>query len=187
MIDTGGVLAGPFHALAVALPSAQAAPLLAPLDAELGARVEACTIAPCWAAMAAFAERVIGPDVERRSDGPLAWIARDSGRPGRAPLPDAWMLHASAAWTRSNLERPAGEVAADLLAAFADLRGPVATPLHLSAHRWRYALVETPLGEPCLWDATRRIGLCGDWCLAPRVEAAFLSGAALASAITSST
>jgi predicted NAD/FAD-dependent oxidoreductase len=48
------------------------------------------------------------------------------------------------------------------------------------AHRWRYARVDRPLGEEAWWDAARRIGACGDWCLDARVEAAFLSGRALA-------
>ena len=40
-------------------------------------------------------------------------------------------------------------------------------------------LAETPLGEPYIWDATSRLGVCGDWCLAGRLEAAWLSGQAL--------
>jgi predicted NAD/FAD-dependent oxidoreductase len=57
------------------------------------------------------------------------------------------------------------------------------TPAHAAAHRWRYALVQNPLGEPCLWDQKTNLGLCGDWCIAPRLEAAFLSGRALAQII----
>ncbi|MGF2507850.1 NAD(P)/FAD-dependent oxidoreductase, partial [Ralstonia pseudosolanacearum] len=38
-------------------------------------------------------------------------------------------------------------------------------------------------GTPCLWDAASRLGACGDWCEGPRVEAAFLSGVALAAKI----
>jgi renalase len=48
------------------------------------------------------------------------------------------------------------------------------------AHRWRYALVENPAGDACLWDAAACVGACGDWCLGPRVESAFDSGEALA-------
>ena len=46
----------------------------------------------------------------------------------------------------------------------------------LEAHRWRYARVGAPLGEACLLDRSAGIGLCGDWCLDARVEAAFMSG-----------
>jgi predicted NAD/FAD-dependent oxidoreductase len=57
------------------------------------------------------------------------------------------------------------------------------TPIHLAAHRWRYALVETPLGAPFLHDAARGLGACGDWCLGPRIESAWLSGVALGRAL----
>jgi predicted NAD/FAD-dependent oxidoreductase len=43
--------------------------------------------------------------------------------------------------------------------------------------------VEQAAGAPFLWDAQARIGACGDWCLGPRVEAAFDSGEALAAAV----
>jgi predicted NAD/FAD-dependent oxidoreductase len=47
------------------------------------------------------------------------------------------------------------------------------------AHRWRYALVTEPVGEAALYDRPSGIGLCGDWCLGGKIEAAFLSGRAL--------
>ena len=56
--------------------------------------------------------------------------------------------------------------------------------LHCDAHRWRYALPETPIGEACLWDAELRLGACGDWCLEGRVEAAFDSGRRLAQRVS---
>jgi hypothetical protein len=34
-----------------------------------------------------------------------------------------------------------------------------------------------------LWNHTAKIGLCGDWCLGARVEAAYDSGVALARAV----
>jgi predicted NAD/FAD-dependent oxidoreductase len=49
----------------------------------------------------------------------------------------------------------------------------------LTLHRWRYALVTRPLGVPCRLLAGGSLGLCGDWCLGPRVEAAWASGSAL--------
>jgi predicted NAD/FAD-dependent oxidoreductase len=60
---------------------------------------------------------------------------------------------------------------------------PLPAPRHAAAHRWRYALADRPLGEGCVWDAALRLGLCGDWCIAGRAEAAFDSGAALARAV----
>jgi predicted NAD/FAD-dependent oxidoreductase len=34
-----------------------------------------------------------------------------------------------------------------------------------------------------MWDVNRRLGLCGDWLIGPRVEAAWMSGTALAERI----
>jgi predicted NAD/FAD-dependent oxidoreductase len=94
---------------------------------------------------------------------------------------EAWVLHATPAWSTRHLEHAAGDVAGALLAAFAREAGVAhhAPIVHLAAHRWRYA-TPTPLAEPALWDDARSIGACGDWCGGPRVEGAYLSGLAAA-------
>jgi hypothetical protein len=38
-------------------------------------------------------------------------------------------------------------------------------------------------GHNCRWNHTARIGLCGDWCLGARVEAAYDSGVAFVRAV----
>jgi predicted NAD/FAD-dependent oxidoreductase len=48
------------------------------------------------------------------------------------------------------------------------------------ARRLRAAIASASIGEPCLFDRALGIGACGDWCLGGRVEAAFLSGRAIA-------
>lgn len=180
---TGGMLSEPFDAVLLALPAPQAAPLLQMIAHPFADPIAATVIAPCWAVMATFETPVPGPDCLRPIDSPLAWTARDSARPGHTPLPDAWVLHASADWSRAHLEDPADAVIAALIAAFHAATGSTAAPLHVAAHRWRYALVESPLGQPCLWDKALRLGACGDWCIGPRIEAAYDSGVALAHAV----
>jgi predicted NAD/FAD-dependent oxidoreductase len=53
----------------------------------------------------------------------------------------------------------------------------------VSAHRWRYARTETPLGKSHLSGVNGRIIAAGDWCLGARVEAAFRSGKSAAHAL----
>lgn len=180
-----GSVAGTFDGVVVAVPAAQAVALLAPAPA-LAAGAEAAVLAPCWALMLAFAEplptTVAAAFVEA---GPLAWVCHDGGKPGRAAaggaVPSTWVAHASPSWSRDHLEADPAEVAPALLEAFAEALGlEVPPPVHLAAHRWRFARVEAALGEPCLYDPGLGIGACGDWCLGPRVEAAFLSGLAMA-------
>jgi predicted NAD/FAD-dependent oxidoreductase len=181
--DNGGDLTEAFDSVLLALPAPQAVPLLRAIHHPLAHPADGCVIAPCWAVMLSFAEPVPAPDCLRPEDGALAWIARNSGRPGHDAMPDTWVLHATAAWSREHLEDPAETVMPALLEAFRHATGVAAPPASIAAHRWRYALVEQPVGYPCLWDADTRIGACGDWCLGPRIEAAFDSGAALAATV----
>lgn len=176
--DVGGEVAGPFDQVAVALPAPQAAGLLQPHPfAHDAARAG---MAPCWALMLAFQAATIAPDLLRLDAGPLRWIARDSSRPRRTQPPECWVAHATPEWSRTHLEHPAGTVQAMLRAAFTAATGIAADPSYVSVHRWRYALADAPLEVPALWDAVAGLGVCGDWCLGARVEAAFLSGQALA-------
>jgi predicted NAD/FAD-dependent oxidoreductase len=50
-------------------------------------------------------------------------------------------------------------------------------------HRWLYAQTDQALGVSHLLDRNTGLGLCGDWCLGNRVEAAFVSGLELALAL----
>ncbi|MGG5808116.1 NAD(P)/FAD-dependent oxidoreductase [Falsiroseomonas sp. CW058] len=175
---------GPFDAVVLAVPAPQAVPLLAGPATRLAEVIGAVRLAPCWTLMAAFPDRLPLPDTLRLTGGPIGWAARDSSKPGRDASAECWVVQAGPEWTREHLERPAAEVAALLLDALGKLAGgAVPAPLCAAAHRWRHALVETPLGAPCLWDPALRIGACGDWCIAPRAEAAADSGAALAAAM----
>jgi predicted NAD/FAD-dependent oxidoreductase len=179
--EGGEILAA--DAVVLAVPAPQATGLLTAAGHRFAAAAGRVTMAPCWAVMARFAAPVGGPDVLEPQDGPIAWAAREGSRPGADATVEAWMLHASSAWSRTHLEDAPDAVASALLAAFRTITG-TGEAVSVRAHRWRYARVETPLGEPCLWDPARRLGLCGDWCIDGRVEAAFDSGAALAARLT---
>ncbi|MDZ3838663.1 MAG: NAD(P)-binding protein [Rhodospirillales bacterium] len=180
-----GSARGPFDIVVVAVPATQAGPLLAEAPA-LAARVGDAALAPCWALMLAFAAALPTPVAAAFvEEGPLSWICHDGGKPGRAAVATApaatWVAHASASWSRKHLEEAAADVAPALLAAFAEALGlDLPPPVYLAVHRWRYAKVERALDEPCLYDPDLGIGTCGDWCLGPRLEAAYLSGVAMA-------
>jgi hypothetical protein len=182
--DAGGGVHGPFAAVVLATPAPQAVPLLAPHAPQLAEAADATVVAPCWALMAAFdAPLPTVPNVLRAKDHAIAWVARDSAKPGRAAGTECLVVHAGPEFSRAHLEWDAAAVAPPLLAALESLAGALPAPIHLAAHRWRHALVETPLGAPFLRDAAIGIAACGDWCLGPRVESAWLSGVALGRAI----
>jgi renalase len=177
--DDAGQRHEAFDAVALALPAPQALPMAGDHTALAG-RLAAVTMAPCWALMVAFERRLEAPvDADWSPDPVLPWFARNSAKPRRSGL-DAWVLHADADWSGRHLEADPTSVRAALLARFEERLGMTLPPLAVAeAHRWRYARVTQALGEPCLLDAPAGLGLCGDWCLDARVEAAFQSGDAL--------
>lgn len=177
--DSDEVL-GRFNNVIVAIPAPQAAALLSASD-PLRAAAEAVQMTPCWTVMTAFDRPLSFPaDAAVVHDSPLSWIARSNSKPDRGQAADCWVLQASGEWSRRHLEQSPEFVGDQLLRAFEnviDARPPV---IHLTAHRWRYAVPEQPHPVRLQFDSTRQLGICGDWCLGNRVEAAFLSGLAVA-------
>jgi len=166
----------------IALPAEQAAVLLEPIDGVL-ARLAAATVsAPCWTVMATFGQPVAHrSDVLSASDGPIGWAARNSAKPGRLG-PEAWVIQGTPEWSIAHLEDNADDVERALLTSFTHCVGTVPEAEFSVAHRWRYARSGVA-GGGFRWNAASRLGLCGDWFLGARVEAAWLSGNTLAAAM----
>ena len=126
----------------------------------------------------------LGPqwNAARSTHHRIAWLARESSKPGRGPV-ERWTVQASPEWSQRHLEDDAERVKGKLLKAFTEVTGIRAAPPHAEVHRWRYAQTTQPLGKSHAWDAPSRIGLCGDWCLGHRVEDGFVSGLEMALAL----
>lgn len=174
------VEAGSFDSVVVAIPAEQAGPLLAPFQPEFAEAAAVARSAPCWTAMIAFAEPIRTELRIVRHSGAIGWAARDGSKPGRGDA-ETWVVQATPQWSAANLERSPEEVAPELLLALGSaLQIPLPHPTYLAAHRWRFARSTGDPGPGALWDDTIGLGACGDWLLAPRVEAAWLSGHRLA-------
>jgi hypothetical protein len=178
-----------FDAVLLAVPHALAGGLLrySAVAPQLAQQMEAVETAPCWTLMAAFPQGVqpnlshLGPqwNAALSTHHRIAWLARESSKPGRAPI-ERWTVQASAAWSQEHLDDDAPRVQAKLQKAFAEVTGIHAEPAFAQVHRWRWAKTQAPLGQSHLWDARAGIGACGDWCLGHRMENAFVSGLELA-------
>lgn len=177
LVDSEGHQHGPFAAVIVAVPPAQAAPLLeaAPHLASAAASVP---MEPTWTAAFAFEQPLDTPvDGCFVRSGVLDWLSRNAGKPGRTSQPDAWVVHASSAWSQQHLQLPAEEVAERLRGALAEALGCVVpAALYSVAHRWLYARATQAHQWGALADTRLGLYACGDWCLAGRVEGAWLSG-----------
>jgi renalase len=178
-----GLLPDRFAAVMLAVPAPQVLPLLKSatqedLAPELSAVARKATMRSCWALMLHYdAVPPLPFDAAFINRGPLRWVARDNNKPGRGAR-ETWLLHATSTWSEAHLERAAEDVAAQLLAAFAELGAP--QPAAWTAHRWRYANTEEIRIEGCAWSAALGLGLCGDWLNGGKVGGAWLSGRELA-------
>lgn len=178
---------GPFQAVLSAVPAEQVSPLLGGQSKELSHAAAGVTSTPCWTVMALFeAPREMEWAGLAPASGPLAWACNNQSKPGRGEL-STWVLQASPGWSAAHIEDPAAQICDQLVKAFSDLTGSP-DPIHVAAHRWRYAFPQVPAGmPPAQFDADKRLGTCGDWHLAPNSEGAWLSGRALADLVITST
>lgn len=171
---------GGFDAVVLAMPSAQAAQLTG-VPHALVQHLRMVEWRPCWAALltlhAASGFDFAGAFVNDHAA--LAWVARESAESGK----ERWVLHATAGWSSSHLNKPSEDIASLLAQALAERFNFGFRPAFMAAHRWLYATPVRPLLERYLWDPKSHIGAAGDWCQGPRVEGAFLSGDALGAAI----
>ncbi|MES2192121.1 MAG: FAD-dependent oxidoreductase [Pseudomonadota bacterium] len=181
-----------FDAVVLAVPVAQAKALLLSSQTAkpLMQAMSEVTVAPCWTLMLAFPQAMqpnlahLGPhwNAARSTHHRIAWLARESSKPGRGPI-ERWTVQASPDWSERHIEDDDERVKAKLLKAFTEVTGIRAAPGHAEVHRWRYAQTMQPLGKSHLWDAKAGIGACGDWCIGHRVEDGFISGLEMALAL----
>lgn len=167
------------------VPVDQVGAILPADQQQLKKEIGAVTVAPCWALMLAFDSPTSIEISQWRGDhDSIAWVAKNSSKPGRDHEGESWTVHARPDWSSAHLERPADDVAADLFAALQEaLDIKVPQPAYVTAHRWRYAQTRAALGRPFLTGLNNRLYIGGDWCLGARVEYGFLSGYKIAKAI----
>ena len=170
---------GPFDAVILAIPAEQAATLLSLHDFALARIALTARSQPCWTSMFVF-EQSLGAAVSViRNAGAIAWAARNNTKPGRAST-EAWVVQASADWSRANFDLGPAQVSDELLSALKiGCNSNIPLPVATASHRWSYAL-SAGTGDGALWNQEIALGVCGDWLLGPRVECAWLSGQLMA-------
>ena len=179
--------AGPFAAVAIAVPPAEAVRLLE-RGGELAEALPQVRMLPCWALMVRidetnFPEQDVFPNVSEV----VRWIARDNSKPGRDPKGETLVVHASAVWSLAAELADPEDVASELWGEVSEALGlPPVRPSRMTAHLWRQGLVAQPLGKTHLYCEDSKVGLAGDWCLGSVAENAFQSGDQLGQAIAAS-
>lgn len=155
----------------------------------------------CWALLVAFREPLaaldwdasvlVSPPAPSSAPAGLAWICRNSAKPGRpSPSDDAepecWVAHATPAWSNPRAGADRQEVAAELLKEFRRVCDiPDSEVEYCEAFRWNNAIPRDPpkIPEKCIVETERRLVAGGDWAAGQRAADAFESGVAVAAAV----
>ena len=179
-----------FDAVVLALPPAQAAPLLAPHQREWAQRASLAVMQPCWTLMGiSDATADIGSwDMARPEPGALGMVLRNESRPGREARRGEvhWVLHAKAGWSRAHIDQEPAWIASAMQQALAEWLGAPLRWQHAVAHRWRYAMPQVgrhPVTPSGWWDERLRLGVCGDFLGGGGVEGAWRSAQSVAQAM----
>lgn len=176
---------GPFDWVIAAAPAPQSAALLPSRFAHHEA-LGLVKMNACLTLMLRLKHGASIPFAAARIDDPvIEWIARNESKPGRSEAA-CLVVNSNPLWADLNIDEPLDIIRGQMLDALCSY-----IPIELGdaegavIHRWRYANVQQPAGKAFLLDQTSQLAACGDWCIAGRVEAAFLSGAGLGDALRS--
>lgn len=187
--DTDGKSHGPFDAVIITAPPAQAQDIVRSSrlrDLEQALNEPVRHIQPCWATAAYYANPLDQPyDAMRCQDEVLYWIANNSSKPGREDQGQWWVLHANPEWSRRHEDTGPEQVAEEMVRAFQRVTGSTAKPDDTVSHRWLYAKSSSADHPGFRWFSDQRIGLAGDWLSGGRVEGAFESALGLSEKILS--
>jgi predicted NAD/FAD-dependent oxidoreductase len=173
-----GLLEQTFDTVLLAIPSKQAEALVQAHSDALFQRCQDAVMAPSWALMVYANGRLpLDFDAAFINQGMFSWIARSSSKPQRTSE-EAWLAHATTAWSQAHENTPKEAATARLVEGFEALTGY--RPLTFQSHLWRFARLGHATHHGHVFDDTLQLGLCGDWTSTEKVEGAWLSGQALA-------
>ena len=177
-----GERAGGFDWLVSTLPAEQSRALLGP-KAPLVADLPETVHTPCWAVGLSTRGTVDDRVQGIFGDDEVAWVARQSAKPGRQPpalADDTWIVHFTPGMTtRLGRECELADLTQRALAWLSRASGCALEGVDAYAHFWRYANIEPPsLERGYFADPDQRLALLGAWSAGGKVEGAYLAAQA---------
>lgn len=164
-----------------AIPPEQVRPLL-PADNPFSESVSSVEMQGCYVLMLGCNAAFVLPSWCGASiQSPcIQWISCNSSKPGRASEPTLVVL-SNNQWAEDHIKADLQEVQSQLWTAASQILDLSSYQVdHMSMHHWRYANCIKPLQTSAVLDRKNYLALCGDWTQGARVEAAYLSGQAVA-------
>ena len=173
--DQGNAL-GDYDWVISTVPAAQASDLL-PSSLIFYPKVKEVTMKSCFSLMLGFDHILpLEFDAALIRDENISWISINSSKPGRNEE-YCLLVHSTNNWADEHIDDDRESVMDYLCQHTSEVIGhDVSTANHRAIHGWRYANIEKQEGETHFIESNERVGVCGDWLIQGRVEAAFTSG-----------
>ena len=184
-VETAGGETFSARRLIINTPPEQALELCRDVDLSEGTRraLEAVAFTSCFTVIAGYAKDRApewrGVTVEEGAV--LSWVSHDSSKRA-APEETVLVLHSTPAFAHGHFDDNPKEIEKRMLEAARPLGDWLPHPLWTDGQRWRYSMVTEPHEKPFLEDSKSALLFCGDWCGGAKLEAAYLSGLAVAGA-----
>lgn len=181
--DERGETLAPCDWVLSTLPAQQAFDLLPP-TLPFRAALASVQMRGCFSLMLGFGDALpIEFDAALVRERDISWISLNSSKPGR-PEACSLLVHSTNLWADAHIEDDRDWVTDYLCDQTSEVIGyDVHSAQHKAVHGWRYANIGRQTGATHFLHADQRVGLCGDWLVQGRVEAAFKSGRALADSL----
>ena len=167
---------GDYDWIILTVPAAQASDLL-PTSFLFYPKLKAVTMKGCFSLMLGFEQALpLEFDAALVHDEDISWISINSSKPGRDEE-FCLLVHSTNNWADEHIDDDRDHVMEHLCQNTSEVIGhDVSDADHKAIHGWRYANIEKQESETHFIDADESIGVCGDWFIQGRVEAAFTSG-----------
>lgn len=181
--DEQGLSLGAYDWLVSSLPAQQASDLLPP-SLPFHSALSATKMRGCFALMLGFALPIpIEFDAALIRGRDISWMSLNSSKPGRARACSV-LVHSTNEWADAHVEYNRDWIMDHLCEQTSAVIGfDVGNAPHKSVHGWRFANIEKQAGPTHFLSLDQQIGVCGDWLIQGRVEAAFTSGLAMADSL----
>ena len=171
---------GEFDWVISAIPPKQAIDII-PDVTKLYSQISGYKMLACFSLMLGYEEQMdIGFDTALIKGADISWLSVNSSKPSSVSN-STFLIHSTNKWASQNIDKDRDWVKSYLCNELSNLI-PIKTESanYIGLQGWRYANIKKQNNNnEYFLDKENKFGLCGDWFVQGRIEAAFLSGSHL--------
>jgi len=174
---------GPYEWIINTTPAPQAEKLL-PASFSGYHHFKKCKMLGCYTLMLATSKPLLWEwQAAIVKNSLISWMALNSNKPGRDDK-QTLIVQTDNQWSEDHIDEAILDIQHLILDELNSLLADdFSSSEYMTTHRWRYADTNQTTAVDYHIDGELKLGVCGDWFIKGRIEAAFLSGYKLANSI----